>query len=116
MGDRIRGRPGIEGKVSRTFIAKRDSRCGHCGENISEGDEIKYNPDSTEYHADCGTPAPEVATVAIQWATAESVSRADLETLEEARVAPLGKQGKCPVCHLELPLTRLCDDHGRVRA
>jgi hypothetical protein len=102
--------------MSKTFTAKRDSRCGNCGETISEGDEIKYTPDSAEIHADCESPAADVSTVAIQWATAESVSRADLETLEEARVAPLGKQGKCPVCHLELPLTRLCDDHGRVRA
>jgi DNA repair exonuclease SbcCD ATPase subunit len=46
-------------------------------------------------------------------ATAESLERMSWEEREEARIAPLARQGACPVCRIELPASGECDDHGR---
>jgi len=66
-------------------------------------------------HADCDPD--EVADalsdrtgVLIIWdnVTEESLDRMEREALEEARVAPLGPQGVCGGCFLELPKSGVC--------
>jgi hypothetical protein len=101
------------------FTAKWDGdRCPVCHNMIMQGDEIEIKGEMVK-HTDCsvaedGSLDPPTS---VQWdVSAESIDRMTLEDLEERRIAPLARQGKCPVCFIELPATRICDDHGMVRA
>jgi hypothetical protein len=89
--------------------------CGKCNGRIAKDDKIQFNAANEVEHSDCvpelehsdldGTP--------VRWNTAESLDRAELLDMELQRVAPLGPQGKCPACFIELPRNGICDEHGR---
>jgi hypothetical protein len=94
-----------------SFVIKRDvGRCRICGLPIVEGDDVEADDDEYK-HARCSQDVKDGHIV--EWRYADSVSRADWEEREQERIAPLGKQGKCSVCFVELPLTGICDEHGR---
>ncbi len=93
------------------FLAKRDmGKCQLCGFAIVEGDSVTSD-DDTYKHDRC--EADRVDGHIVEWRYADSIDRAAWEIREEERVAPLGKQGKCPSCFIELPRTGICDEHGR---
>lgn len=88
-----------------------ETKCPGCRFAIVPGDEVEDTGNGIYAHRRCAEDAKDGHTV--EWRYADSVLRADAEQREMERVAPLGKQGKCPVCQLELPMTGVCDDHGR---
>lgn len=94
-------------EVVKRFIVD----CGICEYGIFADDDIITDSLSRKCHSRCVDDVQDGHLV--EWRNAESVSRADELERELARVAPLAKQGKCPVCFLELPATGICDDHGR---
>jgi hypothetical protein len=101
------------------FRAQFDGgKCGRCDRLIMKDDRVEFNSANDLEHMDCvgEATAPEMTNKPVEWQTAESLQRQALEDLELAQVAPIGRQGVCPVCRLELPLSRICDDHGLVRS
>lgn len=96
-----------------TFTIKKDAgRCPICRFALVEGDEVRsLGSDDAMKHERCAQDLSDGHIV--DWRTIESVERAGWEEREEQRVAPLGRQGACPTCRLELPRSGICDDHGR---
>lgn len=93
-----------------SFIAKFDGGfCITCQAEIKQGEAVKYDPGQNLMHeaGACPDGAPERLH---DWRLRLDASddRVALMALEEAQVAPIGRQGLCASCRLELPMTGIC--------
>ena len=92
------------------FKAKYDNDvvCPKCHGAISSGDMVDYADADRKVlqHVDCDGADDAV----IRWenVTEETLERTERQQLEELQVAPLGPQGVCPRCFLELPKSKVC--------
>lgn len=98
------------------FKTRRDEGqdCPKCKAPIGTGEWVLWADADRKIlqHQDCdesnaGTD-PNDRTVRWESVTGESLDRANLLELEEFQVAPIGPQGTCPQCFLELPKSKIC--------
>lgn len=95
------------------FTMRRDSKdpCPKCQLGIGAGELAQWADADHKVleHTDCDNTDGQGEEV-IRWenVTEETLERTGLLEQEIARTAPLGKQGKCPKCNIELPKTRIC--------
>lgn len=96
------------------FKARYDDgdNCPNCHGPISKGDLVQHTDSDRKIleHSDCGGDETRVEESVIRWenVTEESLDRLERAALEDLQVAPVGPQGVCPGCFLELPKSRLC--------
>jgi hypothetical protein len=95
--------------LSRFVVAVDAGRCSVCRYAISKGDEVRVEGPDWK-HERCAQDLDDGHLV--KWHTADSIDRIERAEQEERRIAPLAKQGKCPLCFIELPATGICDEHG----
>lgn len=88
--------------------------CPRCGQAVAPGSTVVYTDDDRKVmaHVDCDPSESQEdrAETLVYWGivTEETLERMEREALEEARVAPIGPQGVCPKCFLELPKSKVC--------
>lgn len=97
------------------FRAQFDGgKCPKCLSKIYKDDQVRFNAADQLEHMDCDPQVEHAETdgapTFVRWdnVTEESLERTGREDLEMSHVAPIGPQGVCPNCFLELPKTLIC--------
>jgi hypothetical protein len=95
------------------FKAKRDGEpCPKCKIGIGEGELVQWADADRKVteHVDCQSTEEPTGEEFVRWenVTEETLERTERAELELLQVAPLGPQGVCPKCRLELPKSKIC--------